>query len=51
MTLEPEQDKYTMVLTIDYADLARPEEAIFPAAVNVPGAGPVNTALSDVEEL
>lgn len=26
MTLEPEQDKYTTVLTIDYADLARPED-------------------------
>jgi hypothetical protein len=26
MTLEPEQDKYTTVLTVDYADLARPEE-------------------------
>jgi Protein of unknown function (DUF1329) len=26
MTLEPEQDKYTTILTVDYADLARPEE-------------------------
>jgi hypothetical protein len=26
MTLEPEQDRYTTILTVDYADLARPEE-------------------------
>jgi hypothetical protein len=26
MTVDPEQDKYTTILTVDYADLARPEE-------------------------
>lgn len=26
MTVEPEQDRYTTVLTVDYADLARPEQ-------------------------
>jgi hypothetical protein len=26
MTLEPEQDRYTTILTVDYADLTRPED-------------------------